>query len=58
MKNLLFGLYILGAALVVWALVEAARTGSLRWSLTIIVLPVVGAIAWFVTGRGLYKNDA
>lgn len=46
----------LGGVLVVWALVEAVRVRSVRWSLTILVLPVLGAIAWFVAGRGLYKN--
>lgn len=50
---------LLALGVVVWALVECLQTPSpqvrtlpkLVWVLVIVVLPLLGALAWFVAGR-------
>jgi hypothetical protein len=49
----LFGLVIL--ALDIWGIINVARSGAttgikLLWILLIVILPVIGLIAWFLAG--------
>jgi Phospholipase_D-nuclease N-terminal len=49
----LFGLVIL--ALDIWGIINVVRSGAttgvkLLWVLLIVVLPVIGLIAWFLAG--------
>lgn len=51
-----FGLVAGGFILL--ALIEAARTRRFRWVVTILLLPIVGAIGWWVAGRRAYGEDS
>jgi hypothetical protein len=60
MARLLFGLGIVGAIFTVYALADCVFIARERirgapralWVILILVLPVVGAIMWFLVGRG------
>lgn len=53
---------LVNAALFVGALISIARTrrhttgSQVVWALTVVVLPVIGALAWFVIGRRAKKT--
>ncbi len=57
--------FLLLLAVVVWALVECLQTPSaqvrtlprLAWVAVIVVLPVLGAVGWFVLGRPTGRVD-
>ncbi|SDR91698.1 PLD nuclease N-terminal domain-containing protein [Microterricola viridarii] len=60
MTRLLFGLAVAAVVLTVYALVDAALFDRSRirglprfaWILAILFVPVIGALLWFVVGRG------
>ena len=58
MQKVLVAVEVLTVMLIVWALVDALRSQAWRWVATIVVLPGLGAIAWFVAGRPQYHVDA
>jgi hypothetical protein len=50
--RVLLGWVLVGA--MAWGPLEAARARSWRWLATMVFLPLVGTMAWFVAGRAHY----
>lgn len=46
--------FLLAVPVVIWAAVEAVRAKAWGWTATVLLLPPVGTLAWFVAGRTHY----